>query len=85
VSRPAAELERRVGGRVLRAGQVVRVTGARGLFRIQRFRGDEVDMFGGPPGREHCRVFKVDRIGARPRAANSSVLVEERRDAVRTC
>lgn len=70
VSRPAPEFERRVGGRMLRAGEVVRVTGARGSFTIRAFRGGEVYVFGGTPGRERCRVFTVDRIGARPRAAN---------------
>lgn len=69
MSRPAPELERRLGGRVLRAGEVVRVSGERGLFTIRAFRGDEVDVWGGPQGRERFRTFRLERIGSRPRAA----------------
>lgn len=67
--RPAAELERRdtERRRILRAGDVVTITGERGLFKIQAFKGDEVDVYGGPPNRERSRVFKIERVGRRPR------------------
>lgn len=68
--RPPVEVERRHGGRrILRAGQTVTITGERGLFKIQAFRGDEVDVYGGPPNRERLRTFRLDRIGRRPRRA----------------
>lgn len=68
----APTLTHRHGSRVLRAGQVVRIRGARGLFRIQGF--DEsagtVHVYGGPVGRPMFRTFTIDRIGARPVEAN---------------
>lgn len=62
-----AEAERKIGSRLLRAGQTVRITGERGLFRIERFDGGEVHCWGGTPGREKWRVFRAERIGRRPR------------------
>jgi hypothetical protein len=63
------ELERRDGSarRILRAGDLVTIVGKRGLFKIQAFRGDEVDVYGGPPNREGLHTFKVERVGRRPR------------------
>lgn len=63
--------ELKVGSRILRADDMVKIKGARGLFRIMQFNEarTEVTVYGGPPNREHTRIFVVERIGARPRKA----------------
>ncbi|MGH9268714.1 MAG: hypothetical protein ACRD0D_11130 [Acidimicrobiales bacterium] len=61
------ETEREVGSRVLRAGQIVTIVGLKGDFRIRHFKGEVVEVYGGPSGREMHRSFAVDRIGRRPR------------------
>lgn len=68
--------EFKVGGRRLRAGDVVRVKeGSRfGEFRILYFSADGafVDVYGGKPGRARLqRTFAVDRLGVRIAAAGS--------------
>lgn len=64
--------EYRDGSRILRTGQVVKVRGARGLFRLQGFDTDAgtFDCYGGPQGKALCRTFRLDRLGARPIEAN---------------
>lgn len=57
------ESERKVGGRVLRAGDVVKVKGLRGEYRIKGFRGETVTLVGGP--RRCFRNVSVDRVGVR--------------------
>ena len=61
------ETQRKIGSRLLRAGQVIKIVGLRGDFRIRHFEGEEVAVYGGSPGREMHRSFRVDRIGRRPR------------------
>lgn len=78
MSRPPLESEREVDGVVIRAGDVVKIVGlgrarvrlgdreVRG-FRVQGFRGDEVECYGAKlAGRpEHLRTFRVDMIRER--------------------
>lgn len=61
------EMQRKIGRRVLRAGQIIKIVGFSGDFRIRHFDGEEVAVYGGPPGYEMHRSFFVDRIGRRPR------------------
>lgn len=62
------EPERKMGMRRLRAGEVVKIKGKPGEYTIRGFRGDTVEVIGGPAGRVAAfRCFHVDRIGARPR------------------
>lgn len=63
------ETQRKIGSRVLRAGQTVKIVGVKGDFRIRHFEGEVVSVYGGRPGREMHRSFAVDRIGRRPRKA----------------
>lgn len=65
------ETERKIGSRVLRAGEVIKIVGLRGDFRIRHFDGEEVAVYGGPPGHEMHRSFRVERIGRRSRKAAS--------------
>lgn len=63
--------EFRIGNRIIRAGEVVKVTGERGSFVVRGFDLDagSFDCFGGTPGpkgRRSFRTFRLDRIGARP-------------------
>lgn len=67
--------EVKIGSRVIRSGQVVKITGERGLFTVQGFDTDAgtVDVYGGTPGpkgRRMFRTFYTSRIGARPVEAN---------------
>jgi hypothetical protein len=64
---PDREALRKMGRRVLRAGDIVKIKGAGGHFRIRHFRGREVEVFGGRPNHTRIRTFTVDRIGRRPR------------------
>lgn len=57
--------EARQGGRVLREGQVVRVRGWRGTYTIRGFRGEDVELVGGPS--RAFRTARLSQIGARPR------------------
>lgn len=59
------EYERQVEGRVLRAGDVVKIKGLRGDFKIKWFRGRIVTVTGGPRGQ--WRNVYVERIGVRRR------------------
>lgn len=61
----------KIGHRVLRARDRVKIKDERGLFKILYFSQDGTEVFvhGGPPQRERRRTFKVDRIGTRPTPA----------------
>lgn len=63
----------KIGRRVLRVGQRVKIDGLRGLYKIQHFSDDltTVTVYGGPPNRvESTRIVAVERIGRRPVALN---------------
>jgi len=64
--------EARVGSRILRVGDVVRIEGERGTFEVFGFRVEQgaiacARVFGGAAGRHHWRYFRLERIGARKR------------------
>lgn len=76
------EVERRVGHRIIRAGDVVKITGLgrgcvrvdgelRSGFKVLGFRGGDVLVYGAktPKRVPHLRTFPVERIGARPRGS----------------
>lgn len=70
---PPGVAQCKIGWRVLRAGDRVKIKGERGaLFKILRFdlACTEVTVYGGAPNHERMRTFLVGRIGERPRAAN---------------
>jgi hypothetical protein len=58
--------QRKIGSRVIRSGQYVKINGERGLFKVTFFRGDDVHCYGGKTNYEKSRAFHVDRIGRRP-------------------
>lgn len=60
--------EYRTGARTIAVGDVVRISGMRGLFTVKGFDLDAgvVDVFGGVDGRRMFRTFTLDRIGVRP-------------------
>lgn len=75
------EQERRVGARIIRAGDIVAIRGEGYArvpvdgrlvpgFRVLGFRGDSVDVFGARTARRApaVRTFAIDRIGRRSRA-----------------
>lgn len=65
----------KVGGRVLRAGQRIKIRGERGHFKIIAFNpsASTVSVYGGRPGGPQLmRTFMLDRIGTRPRALNEA-------------
>jgi len=64
--------EVKIGRRVIRSGQVVKITGERGLFTVRGFdtEAGTVDVYGGPKGYGSWRTFYTTRIGARPVEAN---------------
>jgi hypothetical protein len=70
--------EMKAGGRVLRADDIVKITGLRGLFTIKSFRvlawGDiEVTVYGGPDGGVRMfRTVAIERIGTRKRLAGAA-------------
>lgn len=63
------EETRRIGNRILRKGEVVKIDGiGGGEFIILGFRGDTVEVYGGKPKKvQSIRTFSTERIGARPR------------------
>jgi hypothetical protein len=67
--------ETKVGGRVLRVDDVVKVRGLRGMFTIKSFADTdpvEVTLFGGPEGGVRMfRTVTVERIGTRKQMAGA--------------
>lgn len=77
LDRPDYPTTAKVGGRVLRAGDIVKVTGQRGaMFRIHHFeqetRGMVAVVYGGASGKRLTRAFPVETIGTRKAMAGST-------------
>lgn len=61
---PNRTTSRKLGRRVLRQGDIIKIVGERGRFRLGHFDGDTVTVKS-ERGARNIRTFTIDRIGVR--------------------